>query len=95
MPKKRKSTLKNAVREPEDRSNPFEQLHSKKRFNTLGRRSKNDRARTRSRHDAVDKVNHHSLYAVARLMAVLCSSHLTVSPELRLCTTPWVLRVQS
>ena len=58
MAKKRKSTLKSAARESVAQTNPFEQLHSKKRFNTLGRSSKSDKAKARSRHDSVDKVRH-------------------------------------
>ena len=57
MPKKRKSTLKNAAPAPAERHNPFEELHSKKKFNVLGRRSKGEKAKPlKSRHAAVDKV---------------------------------------
>ena len=58
MAKKRKSNLKNAARaQPEQRSNPFEELHNRKKFSILGRRAKGDKARKlQARTDAVAKV---------------------------------------
>ena len=86
MAKKRKSDLKQAAARakaaPQQRSNPFEELHNRKKFSILGKKTKGDKGkRLQSRQDATAKVS-----TVQELCWVLQSAFGSASPPVQSAT---------
>lgn len=80
MAKKRKSDLKQAAARakaaPQQRSNPFEELHNRKKFSILGKKTKGDKGkRLQSRQDATAKV--HNLQGTHWALLALLRSTVT------------------